>query len=112
MAQNDDRRGVATPAALETSLPGDVREDSAPDDRRLVLTARAAWALAELRRAGPRGITARAYPGVRLADAVFKLRRAGYAVATEFEPHGGDYPGRHARYILHEQAADAAKGAA
>lgn len=50
--------------------------------------------------AKPEGITSIDYPGVRVADAVLKLRKAGVDVQTIHEPHGGEFAGHHARYIL------------
>jgi hypothetical protein len=66
----------------------------------LELDGRPGWALDEMINARAEGITAINYPGMRLADAVFKLRQAGLTIETIHEPHGGEFKGRHARYIL------------
>src|SRR5690349_19045259 len=61
---------------------------------------REAWALNELIQAGDSGITAINYPGVRLADTVFKLRQAGLDIRTERVRHDGPFSGNHGRYKL------------
>ncbi len=62
---------------------------------------RDAWALAELIRAGNRGCTPVDQPGPRWSAYIFNLRREyGLAIETIHEPHGGSFPGTHARYIL------------
>lgn len=61
---------------------------------------RPAWFLEELVRAGPDGVTTIAYPGVRVGDCILKLRKAGVNVETIYEPHGGQFRGRHGRYVL------------
>ena len=66
----------------------------------LALTKRAEFFLEEMLAAGPEGITTIDYPGVRVGDAVFKLRKAGVNVETRYEEHGGDFAGHHGRYIL------------
>lgn len=70
-----------------------------PDGRQLRLDGREGWAALELIDAGERGITAFDYPGVRVADSVFKLRRRGILIETVQESHGGQFRGQHARYI-------------
>lgn len=69
------------------------------DDRKTRLTARALWALNEMEK-HPLGITSRQYPGVRLSDCIFKLRKAGYVIETIREQHGGEFSGSHGRYRL------------
>jgi hypothetical protein len=64
------------------------------------LTKRATWALDELIAAGPAGISKIDYPGVNLGDAVLKCRKAGVLIQTLHEPHGGEFAGHHARYVL------------
>lgn len=66
----------------------------------LHLDGRPAWALKEMIEAGGDGVTAIDYPGVRVADAVFKLRKIGIVIDTIHEAHGGDFKRRHARYVL------------
>jgi hypothetical protein len=66
----------------------------------LELGGREEWALSHLLAAGDHGCTPIDTPGPRWSDYVFKLRRRGIDIATITEPHGGDFPGHHARYIL------------
>ena len=66
----------------------------------LALTTRAEFFLEEMLAAGSEGITAIDYPGVRVGDAVFKLRKAGVDIETQYEQHGGEFAGHHGRYIL------------
>jgi hypothetical protein len=40
-------------------------------------------------------------PGPRWSAYVFDLRALGVNIETVHEPHGGDYPGTHGRYVLH-----------
>ena len=66
-----------------------------------VATGRVAWALAELVRAGKRGVTPIDNPGPRWSAYIFTLRTEyGLDIETVNEPHGGPYPGTHARYVL------------
>lgn len=58
------------------------------------------WLLDVLRTAGVHGTTAIQHPGVRVADAVFKLRQLGINIATETERHEGAFAGTHAKYRL------------
>lgn len=72
-----------------------------PDGRRFTVTGRDAWALLELIRAGERGATPIDNPGPRWSAYVFNLKREhGLAIETVTEPHRGEFPGSHARYIL------------
>ena len=72
-----------------------------PDGRAFTVKGRDAWALAELIRAGARGVTPIDVPGPRWSAYVHSLRHNhGVAVETFHEEHGGPFPGRHARYIL------------
>lgn len=61
---------------------------------------RLAWALDQLISAGARGCSTVANPAPRWSDYVFKIRKAGIDITTIDEPHGGSFPGRHARYRL------------
>ncbi|MDG4717796.1 MULTISPECIES: winged helix domain-containing protein [Thalassospira] len=66
-----------------------------------VANGRVAWALAELLRAGKRGVTPIDNPGPRWSAYIFTLRTEyGLDIETVNEPHGGPYPGTHARYVL------------
>jgi hypothetical protein len=76
-----------------------------PDDllgvpQPLILTKRAEFFLEELLAAGNEGITTIDYPGVRVGDAIHKLRKAGVTVETQYEQPGGEFAGHHGRYIL------------
>ena len=58
------------------------------------------WLIDILRAAGADGTTAIQHPGVRVADAVFKLRQLGINISTEAERHEGAFAGTHAKYRL------------
>ena len=66
----------------------------------LALTKRAEFFLEEMLSAGGEGITTIAYPGVRVGDAIHKLRKAGVVIDTTYEEHGGKFAGHHGRYFL------------
>ena len=75
--------------------------DGIPLGRRpLKLTKRAEFFLGELLAAGTAGITTISYPGVRVGDAIHKLRQAGVVIETQYEQHGGDFAGSHGVYVL------------
>jgi hypothetical protein len=61
---------------------------------------REAWCLRHLITAGAQGVTTIDRPAPRWSHYVFKLRKAGLAISTEVELHGGSYPGHHGRYRL------------
>lgn len=61
---------------------------------------RDAWALDRLREAGPRGCTPITEPAPRWSAYIFNLRGLGVPVETVTEPHGGEFSGHHARYVL------------
>ena len=61
---------------------------------------REAWALDRLRWAGPTGCTPITQPAPRWAAYVHSLRGRGVPIETLTEPHGGEFSGHHARYIL------------
>ena len=69
-------------------------------DREFTLTGREHWAADELIKAGPVGVTPIERPAPRWSAYVFDLRRMGISIETIHEPHGGAYPGNHARYVL------------
>ena len=69
--------------------------------RSFLLSGRIGQTLLFLHRAGPTGITSLEWPAMRLSAYVHSLRKIGFEITTEREPHGGDYPGHHARYRLH-----------
>jgi len=67
----------------------------------LTLKGRDAWALAELVRAGKNGCTPINNPAPRWSAYVHNLRHEyRLIIETVNEPHGGDYAGTHARYVL------------
>ena len=72
-----------------------------PDGLPMTVIGRKAWALERLIAAGDQGCTPIDTPGPRWADYVHKLRRKhGVVIETIDEPHGGPFPGHHARYRL------------
>lgn len=71
-----------------------------PDGQSMTIAGRDAWALDCLYRAGPAGSTPIDHPGPRWSHYVFKLRRMGFSIETITEPHGGQFAGTHARYVL------------
>ncbi|MCC1493700.1 hypothetical protein J1C49_13870 [Cognatishimia sp. F0-27] len=58
------------------------------------------WALEELRKAGTNGCTPIDNPAPRWSAYVFNLRELGLEIETVTEPHEGDFPGYHGRYVL------------
>lgn len=71
-----------------------------PSGSCLTFTGREAWTLQRLIDAGPRGVTTIDHPAPRWSHYIFKLRRAGLTISTEYEPHRGSFPGTHGRYRL------------
>lgn len=66
------------------------------------LAGRDAWALSRLIIAKNGGVTPLCEPtGPRWSAYIHKLRRMGLDIETVTEPHGGAFPGTHARYVLH-----------
>lgn len=72
----------------------------AKDGPSVRLHGRDAWALLQLIAAGAQGVTPIERVGPRWSAYVYKLRKAGIAVLTIRESHGGEFPGHHARYAL------------
>lgn len=71
---------------------------------RLELAGRFAWTLEHLIDAGTTGVTAleMANWALRLGHYVWVLRhRHGLLISTEIEVHGGAFPGKHGKYVLH-----------
>ena len=77
-----------------------VRFIGQPDRAPVVVSGRDAWAVEQLVQAGEKGCTPMDTPGPRWSGYVFNLRRAGVDVETIHEPHKGQFPGCHARYVL------------
>ena len=73
--------------------------------RRLVkIQGRDAWALSELIKAGARGCTPIDNPAPRWSAYIFDLHNEhGINIQTINEPHGGQFAGTHARYVLIDQ---------
>lgn len=78
----------------------------------VTVTGRVLWALGRLVEAGPRGCTPATEPAPRWSAYVHTLRSLGVPVETVTEPHGGPYPGSHARYVLHATVTPATEGGA
>jgi len=74
-----------------------------PDGSHQVFAGREAWTLCRLIGAGSRGLTTIDHPAPRWSHYVFKLRRAGLQISTDYESHKGDFPGKHGRYRLQTQ---------
>jgi hypothetical protein len=72
----------------------------AKDGPSVRLHGRDAWALLQLIAAGAQGVTPIERVGPRWSAYIHKLRKAGFAVHTIHETHGGPFPGHHARYVL------------
>jgi hypothetical protein len=90
------RDGYSRAHTLYTVTPAD-----GGDAFQLTLRGRQRWALDRLRDAGPKGCTPIMEPaGPRWAAYVHDLREMGVEIETCHEPHGGDFPGTHARYVL------------
>jgi hypothetical protein len=71
-----------------------------PDGSQQSFVGREAWTLRRLADAGSRGVTTIDHPAPRWSHYIFKLRKAGLTISTEYEAHGGTYPGTHGRYRL------------
>ena len=62
---------------------------------------RDAWALLEMLKAGANGVTPVDNPAPRWSGYVFRLKRKyGLNIESIQEPHRGQFPGTHARYVL------------
>ena len=68
--------------------------------RTFKLKGRLGWAMAQLAKAGPHGITPIEHPAPRWSGYIHDLRNMGIPIDTEMVPHGGSYAGHHARYRL------------
>ena len=66
----------------------------------ITVKGRVRWALENLRRAGLKGCTPIEEVGPRWSAYVHRLREAGVIIETIREPHDGEFPGHHARYVL------------
>lgn len=61
---------------------------------------RDAWALERLSCAGTNGCTPITEPAPRWSAYVHRLRLLGIPIETKYEPHGGEFSGTHAKYVL------------
>ena len=71
-----------------------------PDGSQQSFVGREAWTLRHLMNAGSTGVTTIDHPAPRWSHYVYKLRKAGLAISTDYEGHKGDFPGTHGRYRL------------
>jgi hypothetical protein len=71
-----------------------------PDGSQQSFAGREAWTLRRLVDAGPRGVTTIDHPAPRWSHYVYKLRKAGLVISTDYEQHKGDFPENHGRYRL------------
>ncbi|MDI3336648.1 hypothetical protein QKW60_09535 [Defluviimonas aestuarii] len=74
----------------------------APDgtENIIMVNGRERWALECLIAAGEIGCTPIDHPGPRWSAYTHDIRGMGVEIETVHEPHGGDWPGTHARYVL------------
>lgn len=70
------------------------------DMKSAIITGRDEWCLKQLMAAGKAGCTSASNPAPRWSAYVFNLRSIGIDIETIMEEHGGQFPGRHARYVL------------
>jgi hypothetical protein len=71
-----------------------------PDGSQQSFVGREAWTLRHLVNAGRIGVTTIDHPAPRWSHYVYKLRRAGLVISTDYEGHKGNFPGPHGRYRL------------
>jgi hypothetical protein len=76
-----------------------------PDGSQQSFVGREAWTLRHLLDAGPRGVTTIDHPAPRWSHYVYKLRKGGLVISTDYEGHKGDFPGTHGRYRLESEVA-------
>lgn len=74
--------------------------DQSGETAEIMVSGRDRWALEALIAAGSRGCTPINTPGPRWSGYVHKLRKLGVDIETVTEPHEGQFPGHHARYVL------------
>jgi hypothetical protein len=68
--------------------------------RTFELNGRLGWTMAQLVKAGAKGVTTIERPALRWSGYVHDLRKRGVPIETEMVEHGGTYSGHHARYKL------------
>lgn len=84
-----------------TRMRVQIMDNGNPASTPITVVGRDAWCLRTLIDAGKRGFSSVDNPAPRTSHYIFKLRRFGFAIETITEMHGGNYPGHHARYVLH-----------
>jgi len=87
---------MTTPSRTKQSLTVRIL----PDGKPIELIGRDAWAMEKLIKAGEAGCTPIDTPGPRWSGYIHKARKAGIGIETVHEMHEGQFPGRHARYVL------------
>ena len=76
------------------------------DVRTITPRGRDAWALASMLSAGVSGCTPIDHVGPRWSHYIWKLRTVyGLAIESVEEQHGGEFSGRHVRYVLRSRVA-------
>lgn len=79
---------------------------------RIVVSSRDRWALGQLRKAGAEGCPPIHNPAPSCAAYAYDLRALGVEIETITEPHEGEFPGTHARYVLRSGVSLGWKGGA
>lgn len=75
-------------------------DNNAPVGFPVTLRGRERWTMERLMAAGRFGVSSFDNLGPRTSHYIFKLRGYGFSIETKSEPHGGEFPGYHARYHL------------
>jgi hypothetical protein len=78
----------------------------------IAVSSRTRWALDRLRASGERGCTPITQRAPRWSAYVQELRALDIEIETVREPHEGDFPGWHGRYMLRCHVAPERKGGA
>jgi hypothetical protein len=110
LAQGPGRKNLHANAASIPNLTGKARRINASGycvtssggggPTLLSVKGRVAWALDCLNCGGAESCTPIDVPGPRWSAYVHTLRKLGVPIETVHEWHRGEYPGRHARYVL------------
>lgn len=66
----------------------------------VTVVGRDAWLLDQLMQVGSAGLTSVERPAPRVSHYCFKLRGFGFDITTDYEEHGGPFPGKHGHYRL------------
>jgi hypothetical protein len=70
-----------------------------PDGSQHSFVGREAQTLRHLVNAGSTGLTTIDHPAPRWSHYIYKLRKAGLVISTDYEGRKGDFPGRHGRRL-------------